>query len=81
MEDKCKDHRWKAFKWSVARLTRHSAKPELPKLVEKVKSRSLGQNVQISENAQMLATISSFDLLTVALFNAFLAWKIRWVVA
>ena len=78
MEDKCKDHRWKACKWSVARLTLHSAKPELEKLAEKVGSRSLGQ---ISENAQMLASISSFDLLTVALFKAFLAWKIQLVVA
>ena len=29
--DKWKDHGWKAWKWSVTRLTLHSAKAELAK--------------------------------------------------
>ena len=32
MKDKWKDHGWKAWKWSVTRLTLHSAKPELAKV-------------------------------------------------
>ena len=32
MKDKWKDHGWKAWKWSVTRLTLQSAKAELTKV-------------------------------------------------
>ena len=38
MKDKWKDHGWKAWKWSVTRLTLHSAKPELAKVGKSGKS-------------------------------------------
>ena len=38
MEDKWKDHGWKGWKWSVTRLTLHSAaKPELAKVAKVAK--------------------------------------------
>ena len=37
MKDKWKDHGWKAWKWSVTRLTLHSAKAELAKVAKVAK--------------------------------------------